>query len=123
MPVMTTFRSPNINQLQYDAIVQALDFEHQPEAGMLTHACGFDEKGICVQDVWESRADLDSFLANRLRPTFAKLGMTFAEPEIIETYKFGVSEGVDRYKTDQRPSFGAEREWPTAEGPTLGAGR
>jgi hypothetical protein len=120
MPVMTTFRSPDINQLQYDAIVQALDFEHQPQTGMLTHACGFDAKGICVQDVWESRADMDSFLANRLRPTFAKLGMTYVEPEVIDTYKFGVSEGVDRYKTDQGASFGAEREWPKTEGPTLG---
>ena len=122
MPVMTTFRSPNINQAQYDAIIQALDFEHQPQAGMLTHACGFDAKGICVQDVWESRMDFDSFLANRLRPTFAKLGMQFVEPEILETYKFGVSEGVDRYRTDQGPTFGAEREYPTAGGPGMEAG-
>jgi hypothetical protein len=120
MPVMTLFRSPNINQMHYDAIIQALNLQEQPQVGMLSHACGFDQNGICVQDIWESRQDFDSFLNGRLKPAFAKLGLTFVEPEIIETYRFGVSEGVDRYKLGQGPSFGAEREWPTAEGPTLG---
>jgi hypothetical protein len=123
MPVMTLFRSPRINQMQYDAIIQALDLEDQPQTGILTHACGFDQNGICVQDIWESRLDLESFLANRLKPAFAKLDIAFVEPEIIETYKFRVSEGVDRYKLGQGPTFGAEREWPAAEGPTLEAGR
>jgi hypothetical protein len=123
MPVMTLFRSPNINQMQYDAIVQALDLADQPQVGILTHACGFDDKGICVQDIWESRLDLEQFLDNRLKPVFAKLGLTYVDPEVIETYKFRVSEGVDRYKLDEAPTFGAEREWPTAEGPTLGAGQ
>ena len=123
MPVMTLFRSPSINQMQYDAIIQALDLEHQPGSGALTHACGFDQKGICVQDVWESRQDFEAFMADRLKPAFAKLGYAFVEPEIIETYQFRVAEGVDRYKADQGPSFGAEREWPSAGGPTLEAGR
>jgi|SRR6185312_2145684 len=121
MPVMTLFRSPSINQMQYDTIIQTMDLQEKPQAGMLSHACGFDQKGICVQDIWESRLALESFLANRLKPAFAKLGMTYVEPEIIETYKFAVSEGVDRYKVGQGPSFGAEREWPTADGPSLGA--
>ena len=123
MPVMSLFRSPTVNQPQYDAIIQAMDLEHQPQRGILTHACGFDQKGICVMDVWESRQDLDSFLANRLKPVFAKLGMTFVEPEIIDSYKFRATEGVDRYKVGQGPTFGAEREWPTAGGPGLEAGR
>jgi hypothetical protein len=115
MPVMTLFRSPNINQQQYDAIIQALELEHKPQSGILSHACGFDQKGICVQDVWASRQDLDSFLADRLKPAFAKLGMTFTEPEIIETYKFRITEGAERYMAGQGPSFGAERESrPTA---------
>lgn len=121
MPVMSLFRSPNFNQLQYDAIVQAMDLEHQPRTGAVSHACGFDQNGICVVDVWESRQGLDAFLANRLKPAFAKLGIPFFEPDVMETYKFGVTDGADRYKLSEGPSFGAEREWPTAGGPTLGA--
>ena len=112
MPVMTTFRSPSINQMQYDAIIQALNLQEKPQVGMLTHACGFDQKGICVEDVWETRQDFDSFVANRLKPVFAKLNLAFVEPEIIETYKFRVSEGVDRHKVGEAPAFGAERERP-----------
>jgi hypothetical protein len=116
MPVMTLFRSPNINQQQYDAIIQALDLEHKPQSGILTHFCGFDKNGLCVQDVWESRQDFDSFVANRLKPAFAKLGMTYVGPEaIIDGYKFRTTEGADRYQVGQGPSFGAERETrPTA---------
>jgi hypothetical protein len=120
MPVMTLFRSPSINQMQYDAIMQALNLESQPGIGALTHACGFDQKGICVQDVWESRKDFDAFVTDRLKPAFAKLGLTFVEPEIIETYQFRVADGVDRYKVSEGPAFGAERERPTAGGPLLG---
>ena len=122
MPVMTLFRSPSINQTQYDAIIQALNLQERPQVGMLTHACGFDQKGIAVQDVWESRQDFDAFVADRLKPVFAKLNLAFVEPEIIETYKFRVSDGVDRHKVGQGPTFGAERERPAAGGPTLGAG-
>jgi hypothetical protein len=121
MPVMTLFRSPNINQMQYDAIVQALNLEERPEMGMLTHACGFGQDGICVQDVWESRTDLEAFLANRLKPAFDKLDIAYVEPEVIETYKFQVSDGVDHYKLGQGATFGAEREWPTAGGPSVEA--
>ena len=117
MPVMTLFRSPSINQAQYDAIIQALNLQDQPQTGMLTHACGFDQKGVCVQDTWESRLAFDAFVATRLKPVFAKLGYTFVEPEILETYAFRVSDGVDRYKAEG-PAFGAEREWPTAGGPS-----
>jgi hypothetical protein len=120
MPVMTLFRSPSINQAQYDAIIQALNLEAQPQTGMLTHACGFDQKGICVEDTWESRPAFDAFVSTRLKPVFAKLNLAFVEPEILETYAFRVSEGVDRYKVGQGPAFGAEREWPTASGPTVG---
>lgn len=119
MPIMTLFRSPHINQMQYDAIIQALDLADKPQDGILTHTCGFDRNGICVQDVWESRMDLDYFLANRLKPAFAKLGIKFVEPEVIETYKFRVSEGVDRYKVDQGANFTATKERPMAGGPSL----
>jgi hypothetical protein len=123
MPVMTLFRSPRIDQAQYDALIQAMDLENQPQPGVITHTCAFDKNGIHVVDVWESRLALEGFIANRLKPAFAKLSMPFVEPEVIlETYEFQASEEVDRYKVGQGPSFGADREMPEAGGPTLHAG-
>ncbi len=110
MPIMVLFRSKRIDQRLYDAIIHELDLEHRPEAGMLTHACGFDGDGICVMDVWESRMEFETFMSHRLKPAFAKLGLEFVEPAILDAYKFGVAEGVDRYRQESGPSFGAARE-------------
>ena len=110
MPIMALFRSPSVDQAQYDAIVQELDLESQPAAGGLTHACGFDDAGICVTEVWESRADFEAFLTDRLRPVFAKLGIEFVEPQILDAYAFMASEGTDRYIRERGADLGAGRE-------------
>ncbi|HKR88741.1 MAG TPA: hypothetical protein VJS38_11265 [Phenylobacterium sp.] len=115
MPIMALFRSPSVDQTQYDALIQELDLEQRPPAGALTHACGFDEGGICVADVWESRADFDAFLTDRLRPAFTKLGIEFVEPQILDTYAFTASEGTDRYMRERGADFGAAREGGVTE--------
>jgi hypothetical protein len=98
MPIMALFRSPRIDQALYDKIIQELDLERQPTPGALTHACAFDQDGICVADVWESRQAFDAFLNDRLRPVFAKLGIEFEPPMVLETYAFNVTDEVDKYK-------------------------
>lgn len=107
MPVMAVFRSPRVNQNLYDAIMRELDFEHQPPVGALTHSCGFDDKGICVVDVWESRADFEAFVTDRLKPVFAKLGIEFVVPDIVDAHAFRATEDVDRYMRERGPEFRA----------------
>lgn len=115
MPIMALYRSSRVDQTQYDALMQELDLEHRQPAGALTHACGFDDAGICVLDVWETRADFDAFLADRLRPAFAKLGIEFVEPQILDAYAFTASEGTDRYMRERGADFGAAREGGVTE--------
>jgi hypothetical protein len=100
MAIMALFRSPRVDRTIYDAIIAELDLEHQPAAGALTHACGFDENGVCVCDVWESRQDFEAFMSNRLRPAFAKLNLEFEQPTILDAYAFNVTDDVDRYKPE-----------------------
>lgn len=106
MPIMALFRSPRVDQKLYDAIMQELDLEQAPATGALTHSCGFDDRGICVVDVWETRRDFEAFLADRLKPTFAKLKIEFVAPEIIDGYAFRATEDVDRYMRERAPEFG-----------------
>jgi hypothetical protein len=114
MAIMALFRSPRVDQSVYDAIIEELDLEGQPAAGALTHACGFDENGVCVCDVWESRQHFETFMSDRLRPAFARLNLEFEQPTILETYAFNVTDDVDRYKpglasaSAGRPSPGGE---------------
>ena len=100
MAIMALFRSPNVDKALYDAIMQELDLERRPASGGLTHACGFDASGICVVDVWESRAEFEAFLNDRLRPVFAKLKVEVDPPVVLDAYGFRVTEAVDRYKPE-----------------------
>ena len=118
MPIMALFRSSDIDRPRYDAIIQELDLEHRPAEGMLTHVCGFDSKGICVTDVWESRQDFAAFVSARLRPAFAKLNLPFTAPEILEAYDFEASDGVNHYIAKRGAGFGAERETGASGGRT-----
>lgn len=108
MPVMALFRSPRVDRDLYDAIMQDLDLEHTPATGALTHACGFDDKGICVVDVWETRGDFEAFVTDRLKPTFANLGIPFVAPDIIEAYSFRATEDVDSYMRERGPDAQAK---------------
>lgn len=119
MPIMALFRSPRVDQKLYDAIIQELALEQAPPTGALTHSCGFDDKGICVVDVWESRRDFEAFLADRLKPIFAKLNIEFVTPQIIDAYAFRASEGVDRYMGERAPEFRAtSKTAPPGESPS-----
>jgi hypothetical protein len=104
MAVMALFRSPRVDQALYDAIIQELDLERRPASGALAHACGFDDGGICVVDVWESRHDFDAFLSDRLGPVFAKLNVEVDPPVVLDAYAFNVTAGTDRYKPQLAPA-------------------
>lgn len=107
MAIMALFRSPRVDQGVYDAIMQELDLEQAPAIGALTHSCGFGDSGICVVDVWETRRDFETFVADRLKPAFAKLNIEFVAPEIIDAYAFRATENVDRYVPERAPELGA----------------
>jgi hypothetical protein len=109
MAIMALFRSSRVDRTVYDSIIQELDLEHQPAAGALTHACGFDDQGVCVADVWESRQDFEAFMNDRLRPVFAKLNLEFEQPAILDCYAFTVTDEVDRYKEEAAPARTSSR--------------
>jgi hypothetical protein len=115
MAIMALFRSPRVDKTVYDAIIEELDLESQPGVGALTHACGFDENGVCVCDVWESRQDFEAFLSDRLRPAFARLNLEFEQPTILDAYAFNVSDDVDRYKPQGASASAAGRASPGGE--------
>jgi hypothetical protein len=98
MAVMVLFRSTQVDPPLYDAIMQELGFDRDPPSGALIHACGFDDDGIHVVDVWETRAEFDAFLKDRLQPVFAKLKVDVAPPVVIDIHALRASPEVDRYK-------------------------
>jgi hypothetical protein len=104
MAIMALFRSSRVDRTLYDSIIQELDLERRPASGALAHACGFDDNGVCVVDVWESRQDFDAFLSDRLGPVFAKLNVEIDPPVVLDAYAFNVTEGVERYRPEPAPA-------------------
>ncbi|RAK60742.1 hypothetical protein DJ021_13455 [Phenylobacterium hankyongense] len=98
MPIMALFRSSRVDRAKYDAIIEQLDLERSPPPGAMTHTCGFDENGICVADVWNTREDFEAFMTDRLAPVFAKLNLDMERPAIIDVYAMSATDAVDRYK-------------------------
>ena len=98
MAVMAIFRSVKVDRAKYDAIMRELDLNDSPATGGLTHACAFDDNGIHVVDVWESRKDFETFLKDRLLPVFAKLNIEVEPPTVLDAYGLRVSDDADRYK-------------------------
>jgi hypothetical protein len=54
----------------YDAVLERLDLENNRPAGLIVHTAGWDEQGgvFRIFDVWESRAEGEAFMRDRLQP-------------------------------------------------------
>ena len=69
-----------IGQREYDAVneklgidMNATDTDH-PE-GLISHAGGPTTMGLCVFEVWESKAAQQAFMSDRLGPALAGVGV------------------------------------------------
>ena len=80
MAVCLVVNVPGATLEQYDDVRQALGVPL--EDGQISHVAGATEDGICVVDVWESRAHFDRFMQERLGEQLARVG--FPEPQITE---------------------------------------
>ena len=78
MAIALLMEFPGGTQDQYDRITHNLGLERGSEnlpRGLIFHVAGPSDKGWQVVDVWESRADFDRFVAERLGPAIRLSGM------------------------------------------------
>jgi hypothetical protein len=57
---------------QYDDLKKKLDWDNNPPDGAIFHAAWFEDSGLRVFDVWESREDFHRFFDERLLPEFGR---------------------------------------------------
>jgi hypothetical protein len=75
-------------QAHYDAAHAIMEVDTDPPAGMLVHAAGPVEGGWGIIDFWESRADFDSFVQERLMPRLHSLGdRGFPSPPDVKEFE------------------------------------
>ena len=80
MAVCLVINIPGATLEQYDNVREALS--DPLGEGQISHVAGATSDGICVVDEWESRADFDRFMAERLGEQLGRFD--FPEPQITE---------------------------------------
>ena len=73
---------------QYDRLNEAMGTtrpEDEPE-GLVSHVCATTGDGLLIVDVWRSQEELNDFLANRLGPAAATLGLPQAAPRFAQVH-------------------------------------
>jgi hypothetical protein len=74
---------------QYDQVRELVNWEGDQPPGGLAHVAAFDDDGMHVNDIWASHAEFDAFVADRLMPGVAEVGLT-TQPvvTVIEAHAF-----------------------------------
>jgi hypothetical protein len=80
MSICLIVRVPGATLEQYDQVRDGLN--RALEDGQISHVAGATDDGLCVVDVWESRAHFDRFMQERLGEQLQRAG--FGQPEITE---------------------------------------
>ena len=89
MAIALLMEFPGGTQDQYNRIMRELGMEKGSEElprGLIFHVAGPTKDGWQVVDVWESRADFDRFVAEKLGPAIRASGVVPTTPVEFPVY-------------------------------------
>ena len=95
MPIMAIYRSKEVDREAFNRYRAEAPIEPAPE-GAIVHQVAFDEDGLLVIDVWEDEAQLKAFNENRIFPALNRLGITPAEPKVLQVHALWAAEDASR---------------------------
>lgn len=81
MKILMSMKWDGVTPDQYEELRKTVRWEYEKPEGAVAHFTGFHNNAIRVTDIWESEAQLNNFLQNRLMPGVAKLGIE-SHPEV-----------------------------------------
>lgn len=82
MAAALVLRWDGITSEQYDAVLEKVDWEKEPARGGIFHVAWFDDAGMGIVDVWQSERAWNDFMAERLGPVLAELGVA-GQPDVV----------------------------------------
>jgi hypothetical protein len=71
----------------YDRITELLGAREDPPKGLLMHSAGHTGNGFRIYEVWESQADFDAFMVDRLMPVLLEARGTVSTPPQVTIYE------------------------------------
>jgi hypothetical protein len=81
MPVVMNMRWNGVTPDQYDTACANVGWETEVPPGAKYHVAAFDGSALIVTDVWESAADFNRFVEQRLMPAVKEIGIE-GQPEV-----------------------------------------
>jgi hypothetical protein len=75
MTVVTTLDVYGMSPEEYRAVMDTLEVERRPEAGIYLHATITTDFGYRVVEIWDRKEGFEDFLEKRLAPTTKALGI------------------------------------------------
>src|SRR4051812_32329455 len=100
MRVQMIMKWDGVTPDQYDKLRKAVNWEGNQPKGGLFHVASFGNNAARVTDIWESEADLNNFLQNRLMPGVAQVGLQ-GEPQ-VEVFPVHASYVPNRSKLEMK---------------------
>jgi hypothetical protein len=81
MAIAMQMEWPGITPEQYEDVRRRVDWETHVPRGAIFHAARFTDDGLTVGDVWETEADFNRFVEERLMPVVREVGIE-GEPTV-----------------------------------------
>jgi hypothetical protein len=75
MATVMFMRWPEVTKEQYEQVRQEVNWEGEPPAGAKFHTAWMSSDGFHVVDLWDSPADFEKFVQERLTPGVQKVGV------------------------------------------------
>lgn len=81
MAQVLKMRWEGVTPEHYEALRPIVRWESDPPEGLVFHVAWFRDGGITIVDVWESSAQFDDFMQQRLGPGIEQIGVE-GQPQI-----------------------------------------
>lgn len=103
MAIMAIYRSREMDPETFNRFRAAVPIEPIPEGAISHHVAFDDEEGLIVFDIWETEAQLNAFLEERLYPGLQKLGLPVVEPRVAKLHALWTAEDAPRHNLATPP--------------------
>jgi len=76
MAVGAVFLGKGISQEQYEQVLHRVSPDNRLAPGLLYHAAGMTEEGLCVTEIWESQEAMNQFFSKE------EVGQAFQDAKV-----------------------------------------
>ena len=91
MAVGAVFLGKGVTQEQYEQVLHRVAPDNRLTPGLLYHAAGMTEEGLCVTEIWESQEAINQFFSKQ------EVGQAFQDAQVdIKPIFFQVVNIIDR---------------------------